>query len=204
MATATGSYATTSTVKSRAGITDATDDTELGLIVDQVNMYIESTTGRVLAPISGTPTRYYDIDESSNTLYIPEGIRSVTTLYIAAYTDADYTLIAAGDYYLRPLRPMPGWPYTEIRLSDRPAGSYSEYPVGYETVKVTGLFGWAAIPDDVAEVAVTIAIRAWAARQAGQSDIVGTDEFGRPIISRYVSGRDRDTLRRYAIVDALY
>lgn len=203
MATATGSYATTATVKSRAGITDSTDDTEIGLIVDQVNMYIESTTGRVLAPISGTPTRYYDVAEASETLYIPEGIRSVTSLGIAAYTDDDYTTIAATDYFLRPLRPMPGWPYTQIRLSDRPAGSYAQFPVGYETVKIQGQFGWAAIPDDVAEVAVTIAVRAWAARQAGQSDIVGTDEFGRPVISRYVAGRDRDTLRRYSVVDFL-
>ena len=57
--------------------------------------------------------------------------------------------------------------------------------------------GWEAIPDDVTELAVTAVVRAWHARQAGQSDIVGTDEYGKPVVSRYLSWRDRDTLLAY-------
>ena len=38
-------------------------------------------------------------------------------------------------------------------------------------------------------------VRAWHARQSGQTDIVGNDETGAPIVSRYLSARDRDTLQ---------
>lgn len=201
MATATGSYATTTALKSRLGITDATDDTLLGTICDQVNAYIEGPegAGRIIAPISGTPTYLYDVDEVADTLEVPEGVRTVTLLEIAAYTDAAYETIAAADYFLRPIRPYSGWPYTKLRLSDRPTGSYSVFPKGFEVVRLTGTFGFAAIPDDVTDVALTAATRAWHSRKAGQTDIIGTDEMGRPLVSRFFSQRDRETIRAYSV-----
>lgn len=208
MATAVGSYVTSALMKTRAGITDSTDDTLLGVIADQVNSYIESTTGRVLAPISGTPTYTYDGD-GSNRLWLPKtttafvgGVRTITLLELQEYTGAGYTSIAAGDYFLRGLD-VPAGSYQWLWMSDHPAGSFSIFPGGFATVRITGTFGYDAIPDDIAEVAVTIAVRAWHARENGQQDIVGTDEFGRPVVSRFVSGRDRDTLRRYTLVDGL-
>jgi hypothetical protein len=58
--------------------------------------------------------------------------------------------------------------------------------------------GWAAIPDDITDVALTAATRAWHAVQAGQQDIVGTDDMGRPLVSRFFSARDLETLARTA------
>lgn len=51
MATAAGSYATTATAKTRLGITDTTDDGLIGSLCDQVNQWVESFTGRILAPL---------------------------------------------------------------------------------------------------------------------------------------------------------
>lgn len=208
MATAVGSYVTSALMKTRAGITDSTDDTLLGVICDQVNSFIESSTGRVLAPISGTPTYLYDGDGSQK-LWLPQtttafvgGVRTVTLLEVADYTGDAYATVTAGDYFLRGLT-GPAGTYQWLWLSDRPTGTVTHFPGGFATVRVTGTFGYAAIPDDIAEVAVTIAVRAWHARENGQQDIVGTDEFGRPVVSRFVSGRDRDTLRRYTLVDGL-
>lgn len=199
MPSAVGSYVTATTLKARLGITDSTDDTLIGTIADQVNGYIESHTGRVIAPISGTPTRYYDIDEEDYALRIPEGVRVVTTLSIAQYTGAAYTALVATDFYLRPLAPRPGWPYTVIKLSDRPAGSFSVFPRGFSIVKLVATMGWAAIPDEISDVALTAATRAWYARQSGQADIVGTDEMGRPVVSRFFSARDLGTLSIYRV-----
>jgi ABC-type dipeptide/oligopeptide/nickel transport system permease subunit len=208
MATAFGSYVTSTLLKSRAGITDSTDDTLLGVICDQVNSFIESSTGRVLAPISGTPTYTYDGDGSPK-LWLPKtttayvgGVRSITTLELADYTGASYSTVTAGDYFLRGLS-GPAGSYEWLWMSDRPTGTFRTFADGFATVRITGTFGYAAIPDDIAEVAVTIAVRAWHARENGQQDIVGTDEFGRSVVSRVVSVRDRDTLRRYSLVDGL-
>ena len=209
MTTAIGAYATGTALKTRANISDSTDDTLIGTICDQVNQFIEGVTGRIIAPISGTPVYTYD-GTSNSMLYLPllgdgspvGGVRSITTLQVAQYTGAAYETLAAGDYFLRG-KSGPAAPFDWLMLSDRPVGQFFTFPRGYDTVKITGLFGWAAIPDDITDVALTIAVRAWHAREAGQQDIVGTDEFGRPLISRFVSGRDRDTLRRYTLPGSL-
>jgi hypothetical protein len=207
MATALGSYATAALIKERAGITDSTDDTLLGKIADQVNMYIERETQRVLAPISGTPVLTYDGD-GSNRLYLPVtqdedypfigGIRAITTLEIADYTNGAYSTIVSTDYFLRG-KSQPGAPFDWLYLSDLPTGSYARFPRGYGTVRITATCGWAAIPDDIIDVALTVAVRLWHARETGQQDIVGTDEMGERLVSRFLSARDRDTIRAYTL-----
>lgn len=197
-ATAIGTYATAAALKSRIAIGDVVDDTVLGLICDQVNQYIETKTRRVLAPISSA-TYTFDGD-GTRTLRYPKGIRAVTLLECQLYTTAGYSTVPATQYFLRPSSGdlLPGWPYTRIEFTDFPIGMFSYFPHGYDTVRVTMTTGWAAIPDDIIDLALTAATRAWHAVQAGQTDIVGTDEMGRPLVSRFFSARDLETLATYS------
>lgn len=199
MTTAIGSYATSTLLKARAGISDTTDDTELGKVCDQINQYIETFTGRVLAPITSAAITLDG--DGTRTLWYRKGIREVTLLECASYTGAAYETVDASQYFLRPgpseLRP--GWPYTRLEFTDYPTGSFSAFPKGYNTVRMTATTGWAAIPDDVTDVALTAATRAWHSVQSGQTDIVGTDDMGRPLVSRFFSARDLGTLRTYSV-----
>ena len=205
MATALGSYATAALIKERAGITDSTDDTVIGRVADQVNMYVERETQRVLAPITGTPVMIWD-GSGENCLFLPftqdatypyiGGLRAITTLELQLYTGAGYETIAAGDYFLRG-QSQPGAPFDWLYLSDHPAGAYYTFPKGYATVRITATAGWSAIPDDIVDVALTLGVRLWHAIQTGQQDLVGTDDMGQPLVSRLLSARDRDTLRAY-------
>lgn len=212
-ATAIGSYATTAGVKLRAGIgtADTADDALLGTICDQVNQYIESKTGRPIAPITGTATYYYDGD-GSRSLFLPlpavgppiGGLRSVTLVEVASQTGAAYTTVPASDYFLRESVGVTG-PYQRLLFTDVPTGTYAAWPRGYSTVRATSAAaGWAAIPDDLIEVGQVAAVRAWGARQSGQTDIVGSDENGNALVSRFFSARDLGTLRAYTLVDALF
>lgn len=196
------SYATPEAFKLRAGITDTTDDVLIGQLCDDVNAYVESVTGRVVGPLAGTA---YTLDcfEPSQRLLVPIGVVSLTSVELAQYTGAAFETLAATDWFLRPAIPAPGWPYTELWISDRPTGSFAAFPVGFGVIRLTGSFGWSEIPDELADVAVTTAMRAWQARGAGAGDIVGTDDFGRPVVSRFLSARDRDTLRAYTVSDRL-
>lgn len=199
MTTAIGAYATAALLKARAGITDTTDDTELGKVCDQVNAYIETFTRRVLAPVTSA-TYLLDVPEPTRRLYFPRGIRSVSALEVGDYTGAARTALTENtDWFLRPAAHdrIPGWPATEIVLADH-GGARSYFPAGFNIVSLTGTTGWAAIPDDVTEVALTAAVRAWHAVNTGQQDIVGTDDMGRPLVSRFFSARDLGTLRTYA------
>ena len=122
----------------------------------------------------------------------------ISELALATQTGGSYTVVPATDYFLRPLPQdrAPGWPATRIELSDL-SGEY--FHRGYSTVRVKAVTGWPAIPDDITGIALTAVVRAWQARQSGQTDIVGNDETGAPIVSRYLSARDRDTLKAYRV-----
>lgn len=202
MATALGSYATTAAVKARlfaAGVTDTTDDTLIGTICDQANGFIESSegAGRALAPISSAT---YLIDgNGSNAFYFPNGIRAISALSVGDFTGDSLDLLDSGDYYLRPLSQdrEVGWPAMWVYLSDRPASGRRFFPEGFATVSMTATTGWAAIPDEITNVALTLAVRMWHGRQSGQADIVGNDENGSPVVSRFLSSQDLRTLKRY-------
>lgn len=202
MTTATGAYATTAGLKARlfaAGVTDTADDTLMGTICDQVNAFIEGPFGcsRIIAPIASA-TYLLDGDGSSY-LYFPAGIRDITALSIGDFTGDTLDLLAASDYRLRPLVQdrTPGWPAFYVHLSDIRVGTHSCFARGYETVSLTCTAGWTAIPDDLTDVALTTATRAWGARQSGQADIVGNDDTGAPIVSRYVAPFHWGTIKAY-------
>lgn len=201
--TAQGTYVSTTTLKDRLGGTAAmgtADDTLLGDICDAVNTYIEQVTGRVVASYgTAAGTVVFDIDEDTRYLYVKQGVRALTSVEVAPYTGAAYSTVTSGDLFLRPTTPPPGWPYTVIRLSDVPAGTVSFFPRGLATVRLVGTLGWSAVPEDLEDVAISLAVRTWHGRQSGQTDIVGTDEMGAPIVSRGMSKRDRDTLFRYTV-----
>ena len=198
MTTAVGAYATTALLKARTAITDTTDDTVIGGLCDQINQYIETKTRRPICPVSSA-TYTFDGD-GSTVLRYPRGIRAVTLLELQYYTGSGYLTLGANQYFLRPSATdrLPGWPFTRIQFTDYPVGTFAYFPRGYDTVRVTMTTGWAAIPDDITELALTAATRAWHAIQAGQTDLVGTDDMGRPLVSRFFSARDLETLATYS------
>jgi len=205
VATAIGAYVTLAPLKQRLGLTDTTDDALLQTICDQANGYIESMAHRVLAPL-GVQTYIFDgfeYLENRRLLLVPHGILTVTAVQVAAYTGQPYITVPISDIFLRPPAHQrePGWPATEIWFTDIPstANQYPYFPQGFDTVSVAGTWGFAAIPDEITDLALTMAVRSWHARQTGQADIVGNDENGAPIVSRFVSNRDRLTLLRYAV-----
>lgn len=203
MATAIGTYATTAAGKTRLGITDSTDDTLIGTLCDQINGFIEWYTGRVIAPVASavyTFDGYSDaVIHGGKALFVKAGLRAVSLLRIADSTGDSWNTVASTDYYLRPTSQErePGWPATELWLSDEPAGNYTHYPSGFANIEVTATTGWAAIPDEITQVALTLLVRAWHARMAGQADIIGPDEFGKPLVSRLLSFQDRNVLSGY-------
>ena len=200
MTTAIGTYATLTDLKTRLGITATTDDTVMTALCAEVNAYIEGpqACNRVLAPISSAA---YTFDgDGSRILNYPRGIRAVSLLEVAQFTGAAYSTIPSTDYFIRPsaANRQSGWPATQLVMTDIPHTFFAYFPVGYDTIRVTMTTGWDAIPDDITDVALTAATRAWTSIQAGQHDIVGMDDMGRPLVSRFFSSRDMGTLRAYS------
>lgn len=204
VATAVGSYATTAALKTLAGIGDTTDDTLLGLICDRVNQYIETTCGQVIAPITSAAYTYDGNGLSRIFLPLPVGAsyrgiggaRAVSLVEFAPYSNGTFATVASTDYVLRGRFNNNG-PFRWLQMSDQPAGTYHAFPEGQANVRVTMTAGWAAIPDDVTEMALRIAHQTWNSRQIGYRDDVNPGDAA--TVPLYVTGRDRETLKKYIL-----
>lgn len=205
MPTAIGTYAEIANVKKRLASTDtysADDDAVLTALCSGINQWIETTCRRVLAPIASATYTFdrRDWSERGTVLWVRNGIRVVTSLKLSGGTGQTLQTVPATEYVLLPRSQdrAPGWPATRLYLHNGGGTSpFSQASDGVGIAEVVMETGFAAEPDDVVEIAETAVVRAWNGRQAGQADIIGSDEDGAPIVSRFVSSKDRATLEQY-------
>lgn len=186
-------------IKTRLGITDATDDTLLGELNDQSTDFIQELTGRKFVAEAGAT---YIVDTRPGSLIrVPRGIRTVSTLELATSDQPDtggtYTAVAAADILLRP-SPMtrrPGWPATEIWIR----GNYGRCSLALNGARIVGDWGFATVPPIVQAIALDAITAAYTAKEAGDSDAVGADASPVAVWARmFAEGTDqRKTLARY-------
>ena len=170
------SYATLAEFKSAIGITDSTDDTPLQSVLDATDALIDNYTDRKQGFGTATETRYYNADAWQYVLV--DDLVSVTTLTTDDNGDGTYptTWVAGTDYNLAPGNAaLDGWPYTELDVSV----SYPKnFPKGvYRGVKVTGVFGWPAVPNAVKQAAIIQASAVWSSRTS-PFGIIGSADLG--------------------------
>lgn len=188
-------YATKAAVRRRLGITDVadTDDDDLiDTIRGQVSAWLESPAG-VGVPVGPSELTELVLDgrdakNKGRALFVRIGIVELTALTIGD------TILDADDWYLRPLeqdRPGTGWPATEIWLEDR------LFPWGRANVTAVGTFGFEQMQPEIVEIAEVTTVRGVLSVRGGEADLTGTPQTGQPLVSRWVAGRDRDTLGAY-------
>lgn len=178
----------------------AADLTLLSTLCDQTNDYIEQYVWRPIGPTDGG-TAVFDSREDvyAGTLHVRQGIRSIDSMTVAPSTGVDPVTVTVADVIILPRAQnrRPGWPGFDVLFKDSVVGPVSSFGRGYADITIVGNFGWEAIPPSLKEVAELTVIRAWHGRMAGQADIVGSEPGGEPTISRYVSARDKMTLRSF-------
>ncbi len=104
-----------------------------------------------------TSVRYYT-PERSDRLEVDDLV-AVTSVATDLNGDGtyEYTMVATTDYRSYPANAAAdGWPYTAF-VQNRLSGRY--FPCGEQSVKVTGQFGWAAVPGPVAQATLILAAR---------------------------------------------
>jgi len=154
----TNGYATLGEMKDDdvLNISSADHDTILESVIEGVSRAIDNWTGRHF--YSATETRYYT-SELSDILYIDD-MSTATGFLLYTDNDGDRTYEntwAATDYDLLPLNAeTDGHPFTMIETT--PNGSYN-FPGTKKGVKITGAFGWAAVPKPINRACVLQATR---------------------------------------------
>lgn len=187
-------------LKRRLGITDATDDAYLAQVADSANAWYIGKIGMDLGPVAGTAIRTFD-GTGERDLFIPAGIRSMPgTVEVTLDSGTSWVTVTA-DLTLRPRawEKPPNAPYHTLRIKDVPTVGVYAFPCGDDTVRITGVdcFGYAAWPADIVDAAETLGVRTFNGRTTGQRDVIGSDELGNPLVSRFVTLRDYQTADKY-------
>lgn len=165
-------------LKAYLNITNSQDDTPLTAAAADISRGIEDYTGRQFNTASVVSARVYEPRRDGCLLV--DDFSTTTGLIIAVDTSADgtyATTLTASQYELRPLngivRGQTGWPYWQI------------WPVRYAwpsswvraPIRVTALWGWAAVPAPVTQAAYILANDTFGLRTA-RFGVAGFDQFG--------------------------
>ncbi len=127
--------------------------------------------------VSGTEVRVFN-SAGGSVLHVHSGIVSLSLVEIAQGSDLAYTSLAAADWYLEPLAPEPGEPYDHLHLAE--GGAYSAFPTGQRRVRLTGAFGYAAVPGVLRTGTVALARQLYRADSTVPGGMAGPDEWATP------------------------
>lgn len=186
-------YITLAEMKSALDITDNVDDTQLELAINTGSRDIDQFCGRNFYN-NGTATRVFAATDNICTDI--DDLISLTTLETSGNADGvfDQTWTST-DYQLEPLNGrtggLTGWPYTRIRaVSDVLFPMYQNRA----TVRVTGVWGWSAVPSAIKTATLLQSIRLFK-RPDAPYGIAGFGDIG---ISRISSRLDPDVQQAIA------
>jgi len=172
----TNAYCTLSDLKTSLAIEDITDDTALEAAILTASRMIDDYTGRffykdgtTLVPV----TRYYTSQDwwLCNT----DDFVSINEIATDDNFDQTYdTVWTASDYMLEPVNnPRRGWPLTRLLA----IGSYV-FPYNLpQSVRIKAVWGWSAVPVEIAMATKIQASRLFVRRQS-PFGVAGTPEMG--------------------------
>jgi hypothetical protein len=153
----TNGYATLAQVKSALRVSDNLDDSLLEMAIESASRAIDQYTNRIFYN-AGTAVRYYAPNTDFNV--DTDDFISLSEMQTMSGSDQVFdTTWASTDYQLEPLNGFAdgiAQPYNHIRA----VGRYTYLTLGGEaTIKVTGVWGWNAVPIQVTQATVIQASR---------------------------------------------
>lgn len=169
-------YASLNEVKAALRITDSIDDTLLEMATESASRLIDGYAARIFYN-AGTATRYY-VAQDDFVVEVDDLANGTVTITTAQDADGVFdTTWGTDDYQLEPLNGVldgMAWPYTTIRA----VGDYL-WPIsgGEALVKVTGTFGWPAVPVAIKQACIIQASRIYK-RLDSPTGIVGFGDLG--------------------------
>lgn len=133
-------------------------DADVVRAVDAANAAVDQLFGRSFSLDGAASDRYYPVRRRHESVLPIHDLTRTTTISVAVDANGDgifeTALVENTDYVLNPLNAeADGLPFEEIAMLK------SFLPLGRRRVKVTGTFGWPAVPSQIPAFAEVIAIK---------------------------------------------
>jgi len=185
-------YASTADIKAALRITDSVDDSLINMAGSAASSLIDGYCGRTFGTVS--EVRYFAPD-NGYLLQVDDLAGTAITVESSTVSDQVFDVTwAATDYQLEPLNAYAdglGWPYTRLRAIDTRLWPYAW---GEATVRITGTWGWPAIPAQITQAAVIQAMRIYK-RLDSPLGVAGFGDMGAMRVSK---GLDPDVAQLVA------
>jgi hypothetical protein len=175
-------YSTLAALKTHLRITDTADDTALTLALTAASRAIDYECNRQFGSVTPAVARYYSADclmVDGRPAVSIDDLQTVTSLVVALDMDdtgAYATTITSGtDFDLWPRNAAAnGLPWTHLVMKDS-----SQYYLPWTSmgIRVTALWGWAAVPDVVTQAALIQASRFFVRRDSAYG-VAGSPALG--------------------------
>jgi len=152
----TNGYATLAEVKAALRLTDTVDDTLLEMAIESASRLVDGYSGRYFYN-AGTATKNFAAQD--NYIVVTEDLQSVSSLQDTNQIGGSYTTWETDEYQLEPLNGKAdgiSMPYTQIRAV---GGNFFNLNVGDALVRITGVWGWAAVPIAIKQATIIQASR---------------------------------------------
>jgi hypothetical protein len=188
-------YATVAQLKTWIGIGDSVDDALLADVLATASRQIETDTGRFFYQTAAEVRTY----TAKKYLWVLiDDCISLSLVETDADGDRTYeTVWAATDYDLLPENAAAdGWPYNVIEVA--PAGRYTFPARLRKGLRLTGVWGWAAVPEKIQQACLIKA--AWLfKRKDSPLGVTGSSDLGMMRVGRWDPDYDR-LLETYKLV----
>lgn len=191
-------YCTLAEVKAALRLTDNVDDSLLEKAIESASRRIDGYCGRWFYKTSATAVTVYP--QNIYFLQFPNDVASTTGLIVKTDTSGDgtyaTTLTLGTDYIVEPTNAtLRGYPYQNIQMVSGQTFPLYVTP-SFPTVQVTAQWGWNAIPSDVSQACVLLAMRQFARLNAALG-VVGFADMALQV--RAVDPDVRDLLNQYVV-----
>lgn len=186
-------YATLVELREYIGMTDnvSASDTDLTRALAAASARVDGICGRTFAT-AASATKVYDVGFGYVERVWIDDVSTTAGLVVEQSYDAAGWSAVTG-WRLGPVTPYAGFPYTHLEANIMG----TTFPGMY--ARVTGSFGWAAVPDSVKQATLLIAHKLFR-RRSSPTGVEGVADFGPVRVSRTdpdVSALLSDYTRRY-------
>jgi hypothetical protein len=177
----TNGYATLDEFKTLTDVETATRDADIERAIESASRTIELFTGRRFWQEDGTAKTYTAKDYR---YLMIDDLRNTDGLVVESDSTGDgsyeTTWTISADFVMGPSNPSPGFPYEEIHIRE---ALFLSFPQIRDGVRVTGNYGWEAIPTEVNE-ATLLQANLYLHRRNSPEGVAGFNEFGVSRISK--------------------
>ena len=197
----TNAYCTLSDLKTSLAIEDIQDDTALEAAILTASRMVDDYTGRFFykdGTVANPQTRYYT-PQDWHVCNIDD-IVSISQIATDDNFDQQYTTVwSTSDFMVEPVNnPRRGWPYTRFI-------AIGAYILPYnlpQSVRVQGVWGWSAVPAEIAMATKIQASRLFVRRQS-PFGVAGSPDLGTVRLSAKLDPDVEALIRPFKKMDGL-